>query len=72
MKNLVVRLRINSAKNLAVRLRINSVKNLIRSMRCKTEILRLGPQNDIAIQPPSRGNDDDCCSYYYEPVNKIL
>ncbi|MCJ7483954.1 MAG: hypothetical protein MUO31_13425 [Thermodesulfovibrionales bacterium] len=46
-KNLVVNLRTGSAKNLAVWLRINSVKNLIRSMCCKTEILRLGPQNDI-------------------------
>ncbi len=55
VKNLVVHLRINSAKNLAVLLRINSVKNLIRSMCCKTEILRLGPQNDIATQPLDRG-----------------
>jgi len=29
---------------------LNEVKNLIRSMCCKTEILRLGPQNDIATQ----------------------
>jgi len=34
---------------------LNEVKNLIRSMCYKTEILRLGPQNDIATQPPSRG-----------------
>ena len=33
---------------------LNEVKNLIRSMCYKTEILRLGPQNDIATQPPSR------------------
>jgi hypothetical protein len=31
------------------------VKNLIRSMCYKTEILRLGPQNDIATQPLDRG-----------------
>jgi hypothetical protein len=34
---------------------LNEVKNLIRSMCCKTEILRLGPQNDIATQPLDRG-----------------
>ena len=33
---------------------LNEVKNLIRSMCCKTEILRLGPQNDIATQPLDR------------------
>jgi hypothetical protein len=49
-KNLVVTLRTGSAKNLAVWLRINSVKNLIKSKCCKTEILRFGPQNDIATQ----------------------
>ena len=31
------------------------MKNLTKSMRYKTEILRLKPQNDIAAQPPSRG-----------------
>ncbi|PIQ94633.1 MAG: hypothetical protein COV68_03615 [Nitrospirae bacterium CG11_big_fil_rev_8_21_14_0_20_41_14] len=31
---------------------LNGVKNLIRSMCYETEILRLGPQNDIATQPP--------------------
>ena len=43
------------AKNLSVLLRINSVKNLMISTYYETEILRLGPQNDIATQPPSRG-----------------
>ena len=33
---------------------LNEVKNLIRSMCYKTEILRLGPQNDIATQPLDR------------------
>jgi hypothetical protein len=37
---------------------LNEVKNLIRSMCCKTEILRLGPQNDIATQSPSRAMTD--------------
>jgi hypothetical protein len=35
---------------------LNEVKNLIISMCCKTEILRLGPQNDIVTQS-LRGND---------------
>ena len=43
------------AKNLVVKLRTGSVKNLIRSMCYKTEILRLGPQNDIATQPLDQG-----------------
>ena len=30
------------------------MKNLIRSMCCKTEILRLGPQNDIATRSLDR------------------
>jgi hypothetical protein len=34
---------------------LNEVKNLIRSMCYKTEILRLGPQNDIAKQSLDRG-----------------
>jgi hypothetical protein len=42
---------------------LNEVKNLIKSMCCKTEILRLGPQNDIAKQAPS-GNDN--------PTGRIL
>ena len=33
---------------------LNEVKNLIRSMCCKTEILRLVPQNDIATQSLDR------------------
>jgi hypothetical protein len=33
---------------------LNEVKNLTRPMGCKTEILRLGPQNDIAEQPLDR------------------
>src|SRR4030067_2354740 len=36
-------------------LRVNSVKNLTKSMRYKTEILRLEPQNDITTQPLDRG-----------------
>ena len=43
---------------------LNEVKNLIRSMCCKTEILRLGPQNDIAT-PPRRGNDGPLEHLYY-------
>jgi hypothetical protein len=38
---------LSEVKNLVVRLRINSAKNLIRSKFCKTEILRLKPQNDM-------------------------
>jgi hypothetical protein len=34
---------------------LNEVKNLIRSMCYKTEIFRLGPQNDIATQPLDQG-----------------
>ena len=33
---------------------LNEVKNLMESMCYKTEILRLGPQNDIVIQRTSR------------------
>jgi len=42
---------LSAAKNLVLQLRTGSVKNLIKSMCCKTEILRLGPQNDITTQP---------------------
>ena len=44
------------------------MKNLIRSMCCKSEILRLWPQNDIATQPLSR--TDAFCGLM--PVEKIM
>ncbi len=39
-------------------LRVNSVKNLTKSMRYKTEILRLGPQNDNCDTASKPENDD--------------
>ena len=36
---------------------LNEVKNLTKSMRYKTEILRLGPQNDNCDTASESGND---------------
>ena len=57
---------LSEAKNLLVSFRAGSVKNLIESMKEKTEILRLTPQNDIMTQshrgrglPASGGAEGD-------------
>ena len=60
---------LSAAKNLSVWLRINSVKNLVRSLCYKTEILRLGPQNDIATQPLDRGIQIGELDYPVKPDN---
>jgi hypothetical protein len=41
---------LNEVKNLCLRLRINSAKNLKNAKGYKLEILRLMPQNDITAQ----------------------
>ena len=63
-KNLAVWLRINSAKNLILQLRTGSVKNIMISMCCKTEILRLGPQDDILPKSPRQAMTN--CMIIYE------
>ena len=61
-----ISLRINSAKNLNAPLRVTSVKNLTKSMRYKTEILRLGPQNDNCDTVSKPDNDKHWNRVRYE------
>ena len=46
-------------------LRVNSVKNLTKSMRYKTEILRLGPQNDNCDTVSKPDNDNHWNGVHY-------